>query len=445
VTFALVALLLIVPACGNAKGSAGGGGGKVKAPTDGGEKNRKVHKTIDGVPGVSDDEISYAVVGTKQNNPLGICILDCYVDGIKAYFAYRNDQGGIYGRKLVVGSITDDQLANNQADALQITSGKKAFGSFQAGLLQQGWGDLNSAGVPTYTWGIDGASAANRDAIFPSTVISCPDCTRRVVPYIAVQAKAHNVGVLGYSTSENSQKCADSEAKSFEMYEKNTGVKMAYLKDDLPYGLANGIGPEVSEMKKRHVDFISTCFDFNAMKTLAQELKRQHMGDVPMYHPNSYNQQAIKDGDGLFEGDYVEVQFRAFEAADNEALSAFKQYMKKDKANLTELAMVGWLNASLAYDGLLAAGPEFDQAKVIAATNTFKDWSAGGLLNAIDWSVAHEPYTQATRKDRKELECGTVVKVVDGTFEQVGSKEKPWLCWDSRDLAWSKPTPTTFD
>ena len=46
-----MALLLIVPACGNAKGTAGGGNEKVKAPTNGGEKNRKVHKTITGVPG----------------------------------------------------------------------------------------------------------------------------------------------------------------------------------------------------------------------------------------------------------------------------------------------------------------------------------------------------------------------------------------------------------
>jgi branched-chain amino acid transport system substrate-binding protein len=443
---ALMALLLIVPACGNAKGTAGGDNEKVKAPTNGGEKNRKVHKTITGVPGVSDDTISYAIVGTKQNNPLGTCLLDCYVDGIKAYFDYRNSQDGIYGRKLAVESVTDDQLANNQADALQIVSGNKAFGSFQAGLLQQGWGDLNNAGIPTYTWGIDGASAANREAIYPSTVISCPDCTRRVLPYVAMQRKATNVGILGYSTSENSQKCADSEAESFKMYEKNTHVHMAFLKDDLPYGLPNGIGPEITAMKKKHVDFVSTCFDLNAAKTVAQELKRQGMGDVPMYHPNTYNQKFVKDAGGLFEGDYVEAQFRPFEAANNAALTAFKTYMKKNKSTLSELAMVGWLNASLAYDGLLAAGPEFDRAKVIAATNAMKDWSADGLVNSVDWSTAHTPYTQATRKDRKgELECGTLVEVVDDEFTQVGSKTKPWLCWDSTDLTWSKPTLTNFD
>jgi ABC-type branched-subunit amino acid transport system substrate-binding protein len=445
VIIALVALLLVVPACGNADGKAGTGGGKVKAPTDGGEKNRDVHKDIDGVPGVSDDEIAFAVVGTKENNPLGTCLLECYLDGIKAYFAYRNDQGGIYGRDLVVGSATDDQLGSNQAEALSITSKGEAFGAFMAGLLQNGWGTLDDAGVPTYTWGIDGTSAANREAIFPSTVISCPDCTRRIIPYIAGQAKATKAGVLGYSTSQNSKACADSTAKSFELYAKDTGVEQAYLKSDLAYGFPNGIGPEVTAMKKAGVDFIATCFDLNAQKTLAQELQRQGMGDVPMYHANTYNQQFVKDADPLFEGDFIDVQFRPFEAAGTPALDAFQKWITKTGSKPTELAMVGWINATLAFQGLLAAGPQFDRAKVLAATNAIEDFTADGLVNAVDWSVAHEPYTQATRSKAKELECGTVVTVKDATFEQVGSRSKPWLCWDSSDITWSEPTPTNFE
>ncbi|MCU1351995.1 MAG: ABC-type branched-chain amino acid transport system periplasmic component-like protein [Acidimicrobiales bacterium] len=442
---ALTALLLIAPACGNAKGKAGtGSGGTVKAPTDGGEKNRKVHKTISGVPGVTDSEIAYAIIGTKKNNPLGTCLLDCYSDGINAYFAYRNSQGGIYGRKLVVGQSIDDQLGNNQAAALSVTSGNKAFGAFVAGLLQQGWGDLNDAGVPTYTWGIDGTSAANREAIFPSTVIGCPDCTRRVVPYVAMKAGAKHAGVLGYSTSQNSQVCAQSTAASFKMYAKDTGVDLGFVKDDLPYGLANGLGPEITAMKKAKVDFIATCFDLNAMKTLAQELDRQGMSNVTLYHPNTYNPAFVKAAGSLFEGDYVDVQFRPFEAASIPALAAFQTWIKKTNKKPTELAMVGWINATLAYQGLLAAGPEFDRAKLLAATNSMKRFTADGMVSAVDWTKAHTPYTQATRTKVPDLECGTVVKVVKGTFQSFGPREKPWLCWNGEDLKWSEPVPTTF-
>ena len=49
----------------------------------------------------------------------------------------------------------------------------------------------------------------------------------------------------------------------------------AYFNDGLPFGLANGVGPEVTEMKKKGVDFILSCLDVNGMKTLAAELQRQ--------------------------------------------------------------------------------------------------------------------------------------------------------------------------
>lgn len=39
-----------------------------------------------------------------------MCILDCYQDGIRAYFAFRNSQGGTYGRKLTMNKVLDDEL-----------------------------------------------------------------------------------------------------------------------------------------------------------------------------------------------------------------------------------------------------------------------------------------------------------------------------------------------
>ncbi len=436
----LIALVLVAASCGNAKTSSDDA-----TPTSGGA-DQGSSETITGVPGVTDDEISYTVVGTKENNPLGTCILDCYEQGIDAYFAYRNSDGGIYGRKLVVGETIDDQLGQNQKVALGLVSDNSVFGTFEASLLPQGWGDLNDAGIPTYTWGIDAAAAANRDAVFPSTVIRCLDCTRQKLPYVAQQVGATKAGVLGYSASQSSKVCADSAAASLEMYEGDTGVGMAYLKDNLPYGLPNGLGPEVTEMKNKGVDFIATCFDLNAMKSLAQELQRQDMSDVVLYHPNSYDQAAVASAGDLFDGDVVEVQFRPIEADPGDsAMNDFKKWMKNEGYEPTELAMVGWINASLAYEGLKAAGPDFDRAKVIKATNEITDFTADGLLSSIDWGNAHTPYTQATRKGVADEDCSALVKVDKGKFKVFDSKTKPWLCWDGEDMAWSEPEATDFE
>lgn len=440
-------LSLVMVACGNSKSDSSnaptGGGGGASSPKDGGEKSRNVKKDISGVPGVSSDTISYAVIGTKQGNPLGTCILDCYVDGIKAHFAYRNSQGGIYGRKLAIDTPVDDQLGSNQARAIDVVSQKKDFGVFEATLLQSGWGDLDTAGVPAYVWGIAAPDSVNRSHNFPSTVVRCPDCTRRYYSYLANKAGATKAAALGYGTSENSKVCSNAINDSFKLYEKDTGVKSVYLNDSLAFGAPNGFGPEVTAMRKAGVEFIATCLDLNAMKTLAQELKRQGMSDVVLMHPNTYDQNFVKKNKDLFDRDDVIPQFIPFEAqAKGTALADFKKWMAKQGSDLTELAMTGWINASLAYEGLLAAGPAFDREKVTAATNRITDFSAGGLLRPINWTTAHTPYTQATRKGETEP-CTAPVVVKNGQFKTLAPADKPWLCWKGTGTTWSEPVPTS--
>ncbi|MSO87980.1 MAG: branched-chain amino acid ABC transporter substrate-binding protein [Acidimicrobiia bacterium] len=437
---------LVMAACGNSSDDASPAS---TAASDSGagtaNSDRDEFVSISGVPGVSDDEIAYAVVGTKSNNPLGSCILDCYAAGVEAYFAYQNSLGGIYGRDLVVRDVLDDELGQNQVRALEVISAEQDFGVFQATLLATGWGALDDAGVPTYAWGINATEAANRMHIWPSLPVRCQDCPTRSVPYAAKSSGARHAASLGYGVSENSKVCAQTVAKAIEKYEPDTGVDIVYTNDDLAFGLPNGIAPEVTAMKKAGVDFISTCIDLNGMKSLAQELARQGMDDVVLYHPNSYSQSFVTEADGLFEGDYVTVQFRPFESDPGDSsLTEFLEWMKKQGDEPSEMAMVGWINATQAFDGLLAAGPNFDREKVTAATNAMTDFDAGGLLMPVDWTVSHVPYTNATRSANDADECTVLVKVVDGVFETVGPVAEPGLCWSGSDLAWSEPKPAAF-
>lgn len=445
---ALTILALVAAACGNSGdgSSSTTGGPEASAPTDGGEADRDTFVALSGVPGVTDDEISFAAVGTRTGNPLGTCVLDCYVEGIEAYFAFRNSEGGIYGRDLVIGQELDDALAQNQTKSLEVISSDESFGAFQATLLAGGWGDLDAAGVPTYTWGISASQAANRPHVFPSIAIRCADCTGRAVPYAVQLAGATKVASLGYGIDDSSKVCAQTVANSVDLYAEDIGAETVYLNDELAYGLGGGIGPQVTEMKKAGVDFISTCIDLNGMKTLAEELQRQGMEDVVLYHPNTYNQAFVAEAGDLFEGDFISVQFLPFEAdTEGTAMRDFLYWMEETGSEPTELAMVGWINATLAFDGLLAAGPEFDREKVTAATNAMTAFTAGGLIEPIDWSQAHEPFTQATRAEADAgSECAALVRVVEGELETVAPPETPWVCWPADDLAWSEPEPTAF-
>src|SRR4029077_3246952 len=118
------------------------------------------------------------------------------------------------------------------------------------------------------------------------------------------------------------------------------------------------------------VDFVATCFDLNGVKTLEQEMARQGMGDVPVLHNDSYNLDFIKEAGDLFEADIIQTASRPFEAnSSGSDLDKFKEYMDKSGQKYTELAIVGWSNADLAYQGIKAAGPSFTRASVVDATN----------------------------------------------------------------------------
>ena len=86
----LTILILAASGCGNSgddDDASGDDGATDDAAEPSGEEERDTFVSLDGVPGVTDDEITFAAIGTRSNNPLGTCILDCYLQGIEAYFA----------------------------------------------------------------------------------------------------------------------------------------------------------------------------------------------------------------------------------------------------------------------------------------------------------------------------------------------------------------------
>ncbi len=439
---ALLALLgLFAAACGNSDDSGKSGSSSSSTASSGGG-------AASTAPGVSDSEIKFAAIGTNSNNPLGTCVLDCYAQGIKAYFDWRNSEGGVDGRKLVLSQTLDDELSKNQEKALEVISANNVFGVFNAPQVPSGWQALSDAGIPNYVWGIHSVEESGKANVFPSLPPICTTCTTRPPAYVAKLVGAKKVATLGYGVSQNSKECANAAADSIKEYSSDIGgTQVAYVNDNVQFGLPNGIGPEVTAMKDAGVDLVLSCLDLNAMKTLAQELQRQGIADqVTMMHSNTYNQEFVDQANGLFDGDYVQVQFRPFEADPGDSsLGQFKEWMGKNGSPITELGMIGWINADMAYTGLKAAGDDLSRQGVIDATNKITDYTAGGLLPTIDWSRQHnapteaDPTTNAPPKD-----CMAFVKVQDGKFVMVGDAAKPWTCWPGDTRAWSEPVPTDF-
>ena len=405
---------------------------------------RHEYVALEGVPGVTDDEIRVAVIGTEKNNVLGNCILPCFATGIQAYFDYVNDAGGVYGRKLVIGELLDDELGFNQQRSLEVIDRDNSLAAFQATLLPLGWGPLNDAGIPTFTWNIHGADSVNRNAIFGSFVIGCAGCTQRGLPWLASQAGASRVGVLGYGTSETSKVNTQASAESIRLYGADVGgLEVAYVNDNLAFGLPNGVGPEVTQMIEAGVDFIATSMDINGMLTLAKELERQGVRDqITMLHPNSYDTGFVAEAGGLFDGDYVLVLFVPFEYDSNSQLRhAYDQWVPAHGGPVAEQTVVGWIDADLFVTGLLEAGPEFSRQAIIDSLNQIT-YGGDGLINPIDWSRQHTAVVPGVYDHAYRLECVSYVRIEQGEF--VAFQPEPWMCWPGDTEAWSEPTPTDF-
>lgn len=436
----VLALLVAMAACSNSSSGSGDEGDASRSDSEGSSPGAPV-------PGVTDDEIRFAAFGTDSNNPLGTCNLVCFVQGVEAYFAFRNSEGGVHGRDLVVSTVLDDELANNQVKALEIIEDDDTFAAFSSAQIPSGWQDVADAGIPLYVWAIHFPEMAGNESIFGNSGVRCTHCPSPIFIQPGTELDATKVAAVGYGVSQTSKDCVTANERSFEMYGPDTGMEVVYTNDELAFGLPNGIAPEVTAMDQAGVDVVVGCIDLIGMQTLAEEMERQGMGDVPMVHSNTYDAEFVRQAGDLFEGDIIGVQFRPFEADPGDSLlDEFAEWIEETGAEPTEQAMVGWINADLAYQGLLAAGSDFDRASVIAATNEITDYTAGGLVAPIDWSRQHEPPTEDDPVTHGPAqECATYVSVHDGEMELIGDPELPWSCWDPALTDWTEPEATTFE
>jgi hypothetical protein len=398
-------------------------------------------------PGVSDTAIDFSVLGTETGNPFGTCLLKCFTDGIQAYFEYRNtESGGIYGRQLKATRIVDDEFGKNQEKALEIIAANDTFATFSQTNIATGWADLAAEGIPLYVWNIEPSYVVGQESIFGNTPVFCQTCTSRPQAYAQQQVGATKLASVGYGISDSSKKCAQASRDTANTYGPDIGgAENVYFNDDLAFGFPNGLAPEVTAMKSAGANGLVACIENTGYATVLQEARKQGLS-MNAVLPNAYDAEYMSQQRGLFDGSIVQVSFRPLEATHITIQDKYLEYMDKLGKQTSELSVIGWINASLAYEGLVAAGPEFSREKVIAATNQFTDFTADGWIAPVDWTKGHTAPTAATiATTGQQYQCGSYVKVVDNKFQIVGDADKPFVCWPGTTLDWSTPENMSFD
>ena len=418
---ALTAFVLVAAACGNSTSTAT----KNNSGNSGNTGTASGGQVAVSATGVTATEIHVGGVASITN-PLGGNYGDIF-KGVQAYFDMVNSKGGIYGRKLVLGPQLDDHLGNNQQAVTQLLTQENIFAVLPvAVLLFSGAEKLVQANMPTFGWTINpewqGTASDPRLNMFGETGSYLgPTDASPVLPWLAQKLGRHKIGVLAYTVAESAQ-CAEGVKNSFDKYGKAADAQVVFKDESLNFGVTS-LAPQVSQMKSKGVDLVTTCMDTNGVVTLAKEMKKQQL-DAIQYLPDAYDHKFVQTYGDLFEGSVVRTDFTAFELPNNEQPAGLKDYLewiKHQNVTPSEDSMNGWLNADLFVNGLKAAGPDFSRQKLMDAINKMKLYTAEGAVAGVDWTVAHTSSTGSFCQFFSTIEHSTFVT----NYSKPG---KPFVC-----------------
>ena len=379
-------------------------------------------------PGVTSTQINVGGVVAKTN-PLGGDYAAAF-NGVQAYFNMVNasKDKGIYGRKLNLTSKRDDQVGMNRQEVQGLISEDNVFAVLPvATLLFTGADLLGQSGIPTFGWNIN-AEWGSEQAAGPPNLFGekgsflCFTCPSQTLPWLAQKLHKKKLGVLAYQVPQSAD-CAKGVQATFDKF---PSAKIEFIDTSLAFGVTD-LSNDVSQMKDKGVDMVTTCMDNNGTLTLAKEMKKQGL-NANQYLPNAYNQKFISENAPFFQGSYALTFFTPFEVKQKpKGLQDFQKWMKKGGFEQNENAMAGWINADQFVTGLKEAGPDFTRQKVVDAINAEKNFTANGLLAGTDWSIAHQA-------DQPQG-CTVLSKIDNGKFvPSFGQTGKPFVCFQLNPL-----------
>jgi len=425
----LIVVVLGAAACGNA--DSGGGSDEASNSTaqtenvTDGEVSDAADDEFVAVdqPGVTDDTITVSGVASTTN-PLGGKYGTVF-DGVQAYFAMVNSEGGIYQRELVLPEDNehDDQLANNQAEVQKIITQDDPFAVVGvATLLFSGATLLTEENIPTFGWNIN-AEFANAPNLFGEKG-SFLDFANPgpLLPFIARESGASKIGVLAYNVPQSSD-CLGGVENTFERYGESAGAEVVFADASLAYGTTD-LSVQVQQMRDAGVDFVTTCMDNNGVTTLAREMQRQGL-DAPQYLPNGYDYDLVNEFGDLFEGSYVGTGFSPLEFEPQPSgIQDYLEWMDETGGTVGEISLAGWISAAQFVTGLRAAGPDFTRQKVIDGLNQLTDVDADAIIPGNDWTIAH---------DQQGAQVCTAVSTIENSefVPAFTEEDKPFICFET--------------
>jgi ABC-type branched-subunit amino acid transport system substrate-binding protein len=333
--------------------------------------------------------------------------------GAKAYFAYINSKGGVYGRKLLVDA-KDDAFSGSQnqtetSDA--VASDFALVGSFS---LFDGYGckalAANQA-VPDVSVTLDPSAGALPNDFSPDPTV----LGSSLGPW--QYYKKHFPKDMNLGTIVSDTASAKDQVNGQLAAAKSVGYKIAYVDDVNP--LQSDFTTDVINMRSKGVNAVDlTGVDWQDAAIFVQNAATQnwHPGLIFSGGP-VYADQFISHAGGpaVANGIMIGQGFPLYLGEDASHLPADKLFLKYTKQVSSSwvpdlYTLFGWASAQLFVQALQAAGPHPTRGAVIAQLKKITSFDASGMV---------APTNPAAKKPQG---CFMIATIKNGKFVRVMPK-----------------------
>jgi ABC-type branched-subunit amino acid transport system substrate-binding protein len=335
--------------------------------------------------------------------------------GTKAYFAYINSTGGVYGRQLKL-QVADDQFSSSgfAAGTQSLASSSLAFvGSFSL-FDQAGIPTINSQKIPDVALSLSDQMNLNQynyspQPLVPGGVALGPLKYFREKDKAATQHVATLIG--GVASAESQSNAVVNGAKSL-------GYRFVYSRVTNP--VETTFTADVLKMKSEGVQMVLIAGEaVNSVASLAKEMAQQDFKPkvfvttgvaydtsyIPSASSTAANGTETAQGVSMYAGQDAKVV---------PAVATFDKWVKKvaPGAKIDIFTYYGWSSAQLFVQALRAAGPNPTRASLLAQLDKITSFTASGMQ------------ASANPAGKVPGPCWLLIGVVDGKWRRLPPSPK---------------------
>ncbi len=277
--------------------------------------------------------------------------------------------------------------------------------------------------IPTVTGGYDGPEYADagNEYLLPMLIGNIgkpyPPINTIIPTFMKQQGVTKGAG-LGYSISPSSSAAAQNVVAALT----TVGLPGGYVNTAIPFGGEN-VGSVILDMKKQGVDGAYLAMDNNTNFAIANAAIQNGLTFKALLMATGYDHTLLDNPTTVATAEkgnvFIASNFTPYEAATpgvDRMRDVFQKYLNIPRDQVPIFGYwIGYADAQLLIDGLMAAGRNPTRQGFVDAVRTFDNWNDDGIFCAgVPFTMA--TYGQTNTKDG----CSYIINVVNGKFNVVG-------------------------